>query len=274
MINIMDFGRGLLETGDLDPIYIMLHKAQADPEFDPLTMRRWLVGYWCLYHSGAASYLADYKADATGRGHPFWEKLEEAAINEGLHWPRGAERRHWRGKNALASQADLRRRFVEPEDMVWWIANGEPRSFEGVSARVRRLTGFGPWIAFKVADMLDRVAGFPVDFTGAELSMFKSPVEGARMYLEDRGRLNNYPTEAARLKIVVSELCEMFGAYKAPPDYKRPLNVQEVETILCKMLSHCHGHYEIGKDIREIRHSLDGWGSLAERLKNCLPPNP
>jgi hypothetical protein len=46
------------------------------------------------------------------------------------------------------------------------------------------------------------------------------------------------------------------GTLKAPPRFERRINIQEIETILCKWKSHINGHYFVGKDIQEIRHGL------------------
>lgn len=262
-MNIYDFGKGLLETGDLDPIYIMLHRAREKDSISLNALLRWLVGYWCLYHSGAAAFLSD--------SNDFWATLEAAAINADKNWPRGAERRHWRGRAAIASWKHISSGFISPEDMVLFIANGEPRSFTGVSARVKKLVGFGPWIAFKIADMLDRVAGFPVDFSGADLSIYDEPAKAADIYLHHEGKIIEHHSKSARLRMVVKELVPQFSAHKAPPLYDRPVGLQEVETIMCKWKSHLNGHYEIGKDTKELRHSLDGWGPLATRLKEFVP---
>ena len=264
-MNITDFGNALLETGDLDPVYIMLHRARKEEAMSQRALHRWLVAYWCLYHSGAAAFLAD--------SNDFWATLETAAINEGLKWPRGAERRHWRGENARQSQQHLSSAFIGPEEVVQYLANGEPRSFAGVSARAKKLVGFGPWIAFKVADMLDRVAGFPVDFTGADLSIYKEPAAASDLYLAqcDPNGYSVSMSKAGRLRLTITRLTSAFSSHKAPPLYDRPVNLQEVETIMCKWKSHMGGHYEVGKDTKELRHSLDCWGPLATRLKEFVP---
>jgi hypothetical protein len=61
------------------------------------------------------------------------------------------------------------------------------------------------------------------------------------------------------------------GKFKAPPDFTRPVNVQEIETVFCKYKSPLKGHYPLGKDTLELHHSLAGWGDLAEQLRSQLP---
>ena len=56
------------------------------------------------------------------------------------------------------------------------------------------------------------------------------------------------------------ELIKALGTYQAPPQMDRPINIQEVETILCKWKSHLNGHYPTGNDIAEVRHGLVKYG--------------
>src|SRR5690606_28721140 len=123
-LEIEEFGRRLITTGDLDPVYIALHGAKLD---DPV-LHRWLIAYWCLYHCGVASYLSEFE------GVRFWQELHRAARNEepaptGERWPRGSERRHWRGQQAIKSCGELWGRYGdEPEAMVdTIIAGGWPQ---------------------------------------------------------------------------------------------------------------------------------------------------
>ena len=182
---IVQFGIHLLSSGDLDPIYIALHKAR----FTNDQRYRFLVAYWCLYHAGVACWLAEHE------GAAFWEQLTVAANNDPDHaptplggrWPRGSERRHWRGKQALASAAELEQRYQRPEDMIHYLLD-EPVAkgkyeFKTIQRRVREHRGFGPWIAFKVGDMLDRCfTGIDVSFEQAEVFMFKDPAKAAMLY--------------------------------------------------------------------------------------------
>jgi len=63
-----------------------------------------------------------------------------------------------------------------------------------------------------------------------------------------------------------------FHGYKAPPYQDRSINIQELETVVCKYKSHCNGHYPLGLDTVDIYHGLDGWGDAAQELKALLEP--
>lgn len=241
-LDLHSFGQGLLETEDLDPIYTMLWRAGLPAGL----LSRWCLAYWCFYHAGVASRIAE--------AHDFYAAMQRAHDEK---WPRGTERRHFRGRTSATAVAFLRSRYSEPTDAVHAVTRP---TFREVSEAVRAWPGFGPWIAFKVADMLERVLAAPVSFEDSVLAIYEEPAAGARLYS---------PHET--LESVVALLCADFAMYKAPPRFDRPVGVQEVETILCKWKSHVGGHYEIGKDTREVRHALHGWGDLAHSLAAHLP---
>jgi hypothetical protein len=284
---ILTFGDALLRTGDLDPVYTAIHRAGLDAR----TKGRLALSYWCFYHLGLAARLAEQKSD-----RKFWELFEAAVINKdnpdgSKPYPRGAERRHFRGDNAMKAYTHLRGRYRTPEAAIagmlgGWPGEGYHLPFGAVSKAVQSHVGFGPWIAFKIADMNERVLGNPVDFSDCHLGLYRDPRQGAAVALlewspqnqareyESRFGLNAKPWEYnvtdGELKDTVTHYVKVFRKHKAPPTGDRRVNVQEVETIFCKYKSHLGGHYRIGKDTDEVGHGLIGWGDLAEQLNQGL----
>jgi hypothetical protein len=281
---IDQFGHHLLETHDLDPIYTGLKNVQWSED----QLHRWLVAYWCFYHAGAACWLSESK------GEHFWTAMRKAAENvspapNGGRWPRGSERRHFRGQQGIAAVLDLQERYGDaPEDMVGYIIGPyrapEPLPFQVVAERAKEHRAFGPWIAFKVADMMDRVVGVPVDFDKAAIFMFDDPITGALM-LWRKMALKLPDTELRHstimpkkfddtIEYVVMYLKDKFRSYDAPPTGDRKVNLQEIETILCKWKSHMSGHYPLYNDIDEIHYGLDDWMdtcSTVREFKQALP---
>lgn len=297
-MDIVTFGDGLLKTGDLDPVYIAVHGA----ELDWATQCRLVLAYWCFYHLGHAAYLADIKQPKR-----YWEAMMHSARNEGHNadgskpWPRGAERRHFRGQQAISAVEELTLRYKTPEAAVEGLTGLDdlPRlkggvlrvhgpgdlTFSSVSEAAKGHRGFGDWIAFKVADMADRVLNLEVDFSNCELGVYKDPRQGAALARYYRlGMDKTAPMERPwQLELTDVEFAaecahwvKFFRSrkHKAPPLGDRLVNIQEVETIFCKWKSHMKGHYPLGKDSREIRHGLEEWAGrskLAARLLEHLP---
>lgn len=289
-LNIETFGDHLLRSGDLDPVYIALHKM----ELDEPQLNRWLVAYWSLYHVGTACYMSELE------GPDFWEALTWAAVNDTSHptphgerWPRGSERRHWRGHQALAAVEALKARYGNmPEQMVRSIAtwdltgpehakfHAQPNTslpFSVVAARAQEHRSFGPWISFKVADMLDRLDIASVSFDNAAVFMFDDPTKAALMQYRMRigapadARVKD---EEAAINAVVDYLKDHFKSHTAPPLHDRPVGLQEVETILCKWKSHTNGHYPLNNDIDEINHGLQEWREVSETARAFLHAMP
>ena len=286
-LSIVEFGDQLLRTGDLDPVYV----AVANANLDRATLARLCIAYWCFYHLGVAAKMAELH-----NPRAFWNAMMDAAINadkpDGTKpWPRGSERRHFRGKQAVMAMAELEAKYGKLryfEDVLARFvgAGGEqPMSFQTVSKSVKAHRGFGDWIAFKVADMSERVLGYPVNFSDCALGIYKDPRQGAAVgYLAmDRAVYTgpvdvkhhpwDYPITDDELKATVDYYVDLWRRKraKALPDRSRLVNVQEIETIFCKYKSHLKGHYPVGKDTREIRHGLTGWGDLAATLQKGLP---
>jgi hypothetical protein len=281
-LDVVEFGRRTIESGDLDPIYNALDALQLDST----TLNRWLLAYWCLYHAGVASFLAEQPTPAA-----FWTYLQAAAMNHeqipapvGGRWPRGHERRHWRGQNALKSYVALRERYRdEPEAMATYCATGDlhgqtsfatNETFASVTKRAQEHVAFGPWIGFKVADMAERVMGVPVFFDEREVFLFDSPREAAETLYAEKFPGVEPHSKATPILWSLAYLKDAFKDLKAPPRGDRPINVQEVETVLCKWKSHRSGHYPLNNDVREIRSGLVPWASvspLARRFLDAMP---
>lgn len=285
-LSIVEFGDALLRTQDLDPVYVAIAAANLDQP----TLARLSLAYWCFYSLGTAARLAEIK-----QPQKYWEAMMTAAINDGHNpdgskpWPRGAERRHFRGAQAVQAMGELLQKygakdaqravaqFIQPDGKV-------SPTYKSVAESVQSHRGFGQWIAFKIADMSERVLGYPTDFTDCHLGIYKDPRQGAAVaYIEScivkdifgvyRDQPWNYPIDDKELTQTVDHYVTLWRKKraKAPGGKPRLVNVQEIETIFCKYKSHLKGHYPVGKDTREIHHGLTGWGDLASQLQRGLP---
>lgn len=248
-MSVYEFGQKLLDTNDLDPVYVVVWGAGLDDH----ELRRWLLAYWCFYHVGTASWIAEARE---GTGGEYWDRMETAAGS--ASYPRSAERRHFRAANATKSVAYLRSRGIQ------WLFNdietAGPNA-EEVMAVVQKWVGFGPWISFKVADMVERLNIRPVEFDVATAMYEGSPTEGAKLLWDLEGQPHAGAGSGAG-EWAVNRILSVLGKSEiglpvgAPPRYERGLNVQEAETILCKWHSYVKGHYHVGEDIAAVRKGL------------------
>ncbi len=268
-LSVEAFGAALLESGDLDPVYIALTKCEWPEE----RLRKWLMSYWCFYHPGSASYMADATTEET-----FWALMTQAAENDapapmGGRWPRASERRHFRGGKAAQAVTGLRSRGLA--DIFAGLDTRAP-DYSQLSKYINSWPQFGPWMAFKVADMLERCCGTPVDFNLGSVTMFDDPKKAAVMVW--KAKLGHDPyTDKIRpkdpelaIREVVEYLIGHYTGWSAPPALDRPVGYQEVETILCKWKSHMNGHYPLGKDTKEIREGLAEWAPVSESAREFL----
>jgi hypothetical protein len=285
VLGVEDFGRQLIVSGDLDPVYIALSRVEWPEE----QKKRWLVAYWLFYHPGAACFISEPQPHSISQAADFWNWIGLAARNTepapvsqiGFpqrieRWPRASERRHFRGDKAVEAWENLRRRFPMGYDLVDFVIGSEPRAaYPDIYNRVTSLPQFGPWMAFKVADMLERCLGVAVDFDIDAVMMFDDPKKAALMVAARHMGLApgvRIKDEPAAIRSVVYHLMRTYNDERlmAPPAHDRPIGLQEVETVLCKWKSHVNGHYPVGKDCKEIAEGLRDWARVSEAAREFL----
>lgn len=260
-LTIEEFGKELLRVNDLDPVYIVLSKIGLVPD----QLKRWLAAYWCFYDCGTACELAE---------EPSWTKFIEAAASK--TFLRGKERRHFRGNAAIEAVGFLCGRHLNPVDFVNYVSRDS--DYNAIVQRVQDHPHFGPWIAFKVADMLERVMLVPIEFRREDVFLFSTPREAALMVWREKMKFSEQVSAKPKdpkgaINAVLDYLLSVDWGRPAPPRYDRPIGIQEVETILCKYKSHRNGHYPVGNDIQEIYHSVcrgDGTSWMKDRFRRTI----
>lgn len=263
-LDLLPFSKQLIQSEDLDPVYSVLVRAKLPPKL----LSRWLVAYWCFYSAGFASYASER------RGAAYWSCLGEAAENAteapvSGRWPRGTERRHFRGKSAVRAVQELSSAYRTAAQLVDAVTAD---TCSAVMQLVSKHYMFGDWIAFKVADMLDRVVHRDVSFAQAEVFMFDAPTRGAELACSKYGDAGQ--DSAAAVRWALGYLDGSLGSLPAPPSGDRLVGLQEYETCLCKWKSHVGGHYPVGKDCHELSEVLARWASVsdvAEELVTLVP---
>ncbi len=268
-LSVVPFGQQLFRSADLDPVYVALPKAIAERG----QLARWLIAYWLFYSCGFACWASERSKDC------FWEALVTAATNHDPtpflgRWPRGAERRHFRGAAAFAGIAQLRKRYDKrPEGMLDFLADGKMDA-RSVIERAKTHHLFGDWIAFKVADLIDAVWGVPVNQEDITVFLYKTPRES----ILAGWRNGQLPLKAKKEDDALIEamtwLQHQLRGCRIPHKPKQTPDWFSLETVWCKHLSHQHGHYPLLKDTHEIGEGLIPWmpySGTAKRFATAMP---
>ncbi len=266
-MGIQEFGDALIRTKDLDPLYVGLVGANLPRD----QLARYLLAYLCFYHAGSAAWISEH------RGGDYWHFMGIAAKNEtgpasynlpSERWPRAAERRHFRGQKCVRAVEWLSKRAPE----WWWVSLTDLKTGHEVMTYVQSWPMFGPWVAFKAADMMERVWGLPVAFDHELGLMYEEPRAALDLLVGGRDQtLIGVSQEHNNPRWWYDNLLTYFSARRAPPRLDRACGPQEVETVLCKWKSYVGGHYWVGKDVHEQRAALAGWGETARRILRAYP---
>src|SRR6476619_5741856 len=137
---ILEFGDQLIQTWDSDPVYI----AMVGAKIPKPQLARALFAYWYFYHLGFAAWVSEQD--------DYWGALKVAALNTtespvGGRWPRGAERRHFRGQACITALDTLPRiGITDPLATIEYLATRGTE--QRVMASVERWPMMGSWGSF------------------------------------------------------------------------------------------------------------------------------
>jgi hypothetical protein len=136
--------------------------------------------------------------------------------------------------------------------------DGRPLTAAEVTTYVQTWVGFGPWIAFKVADMMERVGLMAVRFDLGTAMYAGSPTEATAVMRdwENPGWEPDSQAELSGWAVGALLASPELSGRPAPPRNDRRLGFQEAETILCKWKSYLGGHYHVGEDVAAVRAAL------------------
>lgn len=271
-LGMEDFGRHLISTGDLDPVYVALNKMNM-----PSAQRnRWLTAYSAFYHCGVACYFSEKEGD------DFWEWMLIASENMhetpvGGRWPRGSERRHFRGGQAVSAVKEWAHRYGEyPQDMFTQIA-GQGGSFNEVARRAMEHRSIGSWLSFKVVDLVDGVMKKPIDQSDIRPFLYDAPRKSLLREWRERQGFSEHARpkdEQHALEVMLDHLKKEFDDLEVPHKPGQAVDMFCLETVACKHQSHLNGHYPLYNDTREIRHGLQSWAGKSATAAAMLAAMP
>lgn len=214
---------------------------------DKAQLNRWLLAYSMFYHVGISSMLAER------------EDFYEACLEDFDNYPRCEERRHFRGDKAKKALGRFFEARPEAHTYFWFygeLGNQPSTDFRSVIKRIQTYPMYGPWIAFKLADMGERCFGVPVDFSNCALYMYKEPMAGLNLAIKGDEKADITEAELQEGIDYIAGALNRLG-FKAPPWNDREIRLAEVETILCKWHSFTKGHYYVGKDKESLIKALE-----------------
>lgn len=247
MQTVFEFGDAKLRLKDIDPLYYALEKSD------------WSHEKKCAFTLAFVSFdLAGLACQIISK-KDFWKAMHDAMDQT----KRGAPRRYFRGDGGHAALHYIDAIYSTPTRALEMLAG----TFNEAEHEMYGWPLYGPTAYFKLADMAERVCGVPVDFsvvTPKQLMSNSMVTKGVHKAMDASGF--NTPEE------LFEAMRKYKWATKAGPDFKRKLNMQEFETILC-YYSHDDGKNKHlpGMDIENIRAELTGWGKTADYLISLLP---
>lgn len=231
-----------LKTRDVDPVYPVL-KDLADTgglsEEDRIRLVMLHVAY---YHMGSA--LAAF----------------EGRISV---LPCATERRGHRDPKKLQRHLDDLKSIGDgPGGFSAWFSydlRGEPREcWNRVTERLLGVYGNGRWAAFKTAEMLWKVCGFPIQAPDMGHAYSSGPRQGLKLLVPNLPEGNSRET-VRRLDELSEELCVSLR------ESGLAASVEEVETTLCDFHALVEGRYYVGHDIDQmLRQLLDVQSGLTK----------
>lgn len=239
-----DFARLTVTTGDLDPMYNMM--ARANKIKGDTWISRYALHFFMFYDAGGAARCANDDA-------PFWNYV----VNGYPLFRRGTERRHFRGGNGKIA---VMRMQLKGEPKTIWQKMSAP-TYTNLVANIAQnfpQCQIGPYFAWKAMDILDRCLGFSVGLTKEEAikGMPDQPRECAKAMFPHLSLGDALDTVVAAIKDL-----------PAPGVVNRNCGYSEAETVLCMLKGYfLTKTHTIGDDIDEKHAQMKDFPDLCELL--------
>lgn len=233
-----------VRSGDMDPVYPVLHGLAEDLNLVSFEQRAWLV--FChvtYYHLGSA--LRAFTETSNPRH----------ALGAALDLPVATERRgHWSRPRLRAHLADLQARAREPGGLTGWLSGGlygtPEENWATVQHRVASVKGNGRWAAFKTTEMLQQVCGMDLRAPDMQHAHSSGPRKGLGLLYANLPE-GNGPAEIITLDAFSSALVNDMRLRGLT------VSVETAETSLCDFHSMVRGRYYPGHDIDQMQLQLD-----------------
>ena len=245
------FGQAHLECQDVDPAYPVLRH---------LLRNEGLAGRIESCHHYVAWYNIASSLEAWSGG------LRAHSVDPALihHWklallPTGVERRGLRGGANLMDH--LANQNVVLNGMPWDKWTAQAATWDQMGQLIQTIKGNGRWAAYKLCELMQKVAGLDITPTDMGHEFSSGPRKGLALLYDDcPEHKDQRKTSIARLNELSDDLMNRCVLWC--PD------IALLETLLCDFHSLWKGHFYVGHDTDEM---LAGINKLTDGpVKNRL----
>lgn len=227
-----------LLTHDVDPVYPVLTKLCDMQGLDVEERIRAVFTHVAYYDLGSALTAMDKGWDYT--------------------LPCGTERRNHRVPSRLEKHVwSLRKKVAEHGSFLGWIGTGivpgvPQESWANVTELLLSVWGNGRWAAYKTCEMLNEVAGVPLEAPDMGHAHSTGPRQGLALLYPPTATYAGHGAQAVQVLDSYSKrLCSWLG------ERGLPARVANVETTLCDFHSMYKGRYYVGHDIDQMQEQLN-----------------
>lgn len=244
------FGRYLVWTKDIDPIYPL---AKAVFQLRGLTraQQHWFLAlYWAFYNVSSAwaafrEFPEPLVDEARQKDYRAWESEIHPTCNLERRGLRGGKTHLMLIPLSVETEGDIERWLTES-----WTTS-RTTNFELLWERLQLLPYIGRWCAFKAADTLMNVLDYTLEFPDMRMAYCSGPRQALEELYGLDGKTRQDPAYIAQLDRLGVELKGQLAAAGLG------VRVDELETILCNFHSMMHGRYYCGHDYDELLGDLN-----------------
>ena len=230
MLSFREFSKQIIETGDIDPDYILIRKKCKEYGWGKKQMFNWILHKLVIYDSYSELQVI---------------KKEKNIFDVKY----GTERRKSK-RFAKDYLNNIQRAFIDIDVDKFFTQKGYI-----VFSKIKTIKGFGSWAAWKFMDLMSCCYGLDVDFETIDFrKAYTFPLKGLLM-------INDLPEDVKILQDTklykklmhnASEMIQGLETLNSPHNNNRGLRINEVETLLCKYHSYKHNKYKVGQDIEHL----------------------
>ncbi|RJQ26104.1 hypothetical protein C4577_04180 [Candidatus Parcubacteria bacterium] len=245
------YGHQLLETLDLDPVYVVYWEAFKKGILSRDQLNQCIWWYCYVYDTGSVCEIIE----SNDQYKYVKERIVEVKKKGGRKfW--GNDRAKPGGSGGIKAIEGIQRLFPKSDQIINTLSGccmscQDIFQIIGDNRSPSKFNSVNEWTVWKFSDMIERL-----DFKSGLL------FNDDDMYEEPKKVVENLFGSFSK---AIEYMTEEFGECLAPPRYERKCNLQEFETIWCK----CKG--EKLEDRNKIRKELSDKGELAKSLLSFVP---